>query len=529
MIILQLIGYTRPLEGRAAVDWDCGADEAEAADDFKDREKELVLPEDDAGVERVPKPVNPEDGADVPVVVAADVPVVVAADAAEPTPIDAGKANPVKLVLALLPAEEAVENALVAAGAEAVVVVVVVMVENREEGVVSNATGLETDDVEAADDWSPVFPNENPDDADEEETELVVLLLNEKPEVVVLVELEEAADNENDGVGDVETVGNENPGAEEAEVVEAAPGNANPGAADAEEVDPNVGAAAEELVDVPNGGAAEDDPNNEEEDPNRPGVGLGVEDGGVEDPNRPVVEAEPDPKDGAVVVTVVAGGDNPNKPGDDAILDPNNAALVAAVDAGGVDDPNRLAAGVEPWPNKGVVVPLLVGAAEEDPNRLGVGAPDPNKFADPGAGDPNNVEVPNGDGEGDGEEGAAAEELAPKRLGEWHLKRIRKEAPKPKEGAEGADDAVEAPKPKEGAEGVVGAPKPKEGEEEVDDVVEAPKPKEGAEEVALGLENPNEGDELLENEKPVPAMVAVAVAAAEFRRDNCGGNWGFGF
>lgn len=90
---------------------DCACDEeATIAGEFKDNEKELELPEVDAGVLATLKPVNPEVGVDA-VVPGADI-------------VNAGKVKP---ELAVVPAEDA----LVEAGAEALVVVVVVTVENR--------------------------------------------------------------------------------------------------------------------------------------------------------------------------------------------------------------------------------------------------------------------------------------------------------------------------------------------------------------------------------------------------------------
>lgn len=118
------------MEGRAAVDCGCDAEETEVVDGLKDSDRELVLPDDDAGVERLLKPVKPDDGADA-------LAVVVLVDAACPVPVAVGKVNPVKPELAPLTAG--------AEGAALVVVVVVAAVvtaENREDCVVPNAAGF---------------------------------------------------------------------------------------------------------------------------------------------------------------------------------------------------------------------------------------------------------------------------------------------------------------------------------------------------------------------------------------------------
>lgn len=105
--VVELAAVT-PKEGSATLDCVCDACEAAVVDGFKDSKRELVLPEDDAGV---PKPVNPE----------------VEADALVPCGADTVNAGNVKPEIALVPAEDAVA----AAGVKAVVVVVVVTVENR--------------------------------------------------------------------------------------------------------------------------------------------------------------------------------------------------------------------------------------------------------------------------------------------------------------------------------------------------------------------------------------------------------------
>lgn len=321
---------TLPKEGSAVVDCVCDADKAAVVGDFKDSEKELVFPEDDAGVLVVLKPVKPEVGADALVNNGVD-PV-------EDVPLDAGKVKP---ELALVPAEDT----LAATRAESLVVVVVVTVENRAEGVVPKATGfeagaLERDEVKA-DEGNPVVPNEKPDEDDEEtvadaeEAGLLVLFRNEKPEEVEIGAVENAGTDEADDAGnespgaeevEVEALGKENPGAEatelevlmgkgNAEVELEELGNENPGAEEAE---------LEEWVDgVPLSGEADDDPINEE-DPKRPRVDpeLGpnkddevppvvVGDEDVEDPNMPA-GAEPDPNSGAVAAAVGADVDDPN-------------------------------------------------------------------------------------------------------------------------------------------------------------------------------------------------------------------------
>lgn len=102
--VVELAAVT-PKDGSPALV--CDADEAAVVDGFKDSEREVVLPVDDAAV---PKPLNPEVGAN-----------------AIPCGADAVNAGNVKPELALVP----VEDAVVAAGAEEVVVVVVVTFENR--------------------------------------------------------------------------------------------------------------------------------------------------------------------------------------------------------------------------------------------------------------------------------------------------------------------------------------------------------------------------------------------------------------
>lgn len=233
----------------------------------------------------------------------------------------------------------------------------------------------------------------------------------------------------------------------------------------------------------------------------------------------------------------------------------------------GVDDPNGMDDITEPDPNKDELV-LLAEAAELALNRLGVGAPDPNKAVEPVAGDPKFVEVPNGDGEGEGDEVVAPKALDvmpvpeaddPKKLEvpEDDPKRLvavldpdpiwlgveaapNEEDPRKFKVVDAPEDddpngldvgaAAEETVPKglepkgAAAVDVVAAdeeeePKkeePPNGEEELAGVVPEPKPKEGADEAEaaeLGLPKPKEkgeedDEEAPENPKPVPAMSA---------------------
>lgn len=117
-LVLELTAFVElavvtPKEGSATLDCVCDDNEDAVVGDFKDSEKELALPEDDAGVLVMPKLVTPEVGA----------------DALVPDGADTVNAGNVKPVLALIP----VEDALTEAGVVALVVVVVVTVENRAD------------------------------------------------------------------------------------------------------------------------------------------------------------------------------------------------------------------------------------------------------------------------------------------------------------------------------------------------------------------------------------------------------------
>ncbi|KAG6435630.1 hypothetical protein SASPL_100504 [Salvia splendens] len=493
---------------------------------FKDSEKELALPEDDAGILVVPKPVNPEVGADA-LVPDADVLVVpkpvnpeVGADALVP---DAGvlvvpkPVNPEVGADALVPdagtvnagnvKPELAEDTL---GADALVAVVVVTVEKRDV----EAEELERDGAEANE-----KPGEEDTDvvAEPEEAVLVVLFKNEKPEEVVL----EAVLNENAGAdvagdegierpGAAETeadaLGNENPGADAAELemenaeVEATElGNENPETWEAE---------LEEVVDgaTPNGEAeAEDDPKRLGDDPefapNKDG-GLPPVEAGVEDPNMPV-DTELTPNCGAVVAVDGADVDEPNSPEFSARPDPNAGALEAVV------DPKGLGVALAPDPKR---EPVLLAEEEVLPNRLGVGAPDPKRL-DPGAGDPNGDWAPNGDVEGVGVDGAGVGVEEPNALAVWPV--LADDNPKtPEAGAPvGADPKMLEPEAELGLEA-----KPKEGVEEEEEVVAVPKPNEAPEAVPkAGDEVPKAGAEEEENENPVPA-IAVDVKPTQIWR-----------
>lgn len=94
-------------------------------------------------------------------------------------------------------------------------------------------------------------------------------------------------------------------------------------------------------------------------------------------------------------------------------LPSNIGSAEAEVDAA-VDDPNTLDVGIRSDSDRGTVfagvVVLLLEAPEENPKGLEDGAlPNPDKLEDPGAGDANNVDVPNGDDEGDRDPAAVAE------------------------------------------------------------------------------------------------------------------------
>ncbi|KAG6432320.1 hypothetical protein SASPL_103895 [Salvia splendens] len=537
-----------PKEGSATLDCACDASEPAVAGVFKDSEKELALPEDDAGVLVVPKPVNPEVGADALVpdagvlVVPKPVNPEVGADALVPNAgtVNAGNVKP-----------ELAEDTL---GAAELVAVVVVTVEKRdveaEELRNVKAEELERDGAEANE-----KPGEEDTDvvADAEEAVLVVLFKNEKPEEVVL----EAVLNENAGAGVAGDEGIESPGAAETEAE--ALGNENPGADAAElemenaEVEatelrnenPETGEAElEEVVDgaTPNG-EAEDDPNEVEEPkrlevdpefaPNKDG-GLPPVEAGVEDPNKPV-GAELTPNCGAAVAVAVAvevdgaDVDEPNSPEFSARPDPNAGALEAVV------DPKGLGVALAPDPKREPVLP-----AEEEvlPNRLGVGAPDPKRL-DPGAGDPNgDVEGVGVDGAGVGVEVGVDE---PNALAVWPVP--ADENPKtPELGAdpkmlepvateEEDEPKSEEPPNRDEPDDAAPDPKPNEGAEEAELGLEA-KPKEGVEEEVVAVPKPNEapeaapkagdvvpkaGAEEEENENPVPA-IAVDVKPTQIWR-----------
>ncbi|KAL2509499.1 Uncharacterized protein Fot_33146 [Forsythia ovata] len=164
-----------------------------------------------------------------------------------------------------------------------------------------------------------------------------------------------AAGNEYQGTeaNEVEALANENAGAEEAELE----------------------AVKVELED-PNNDTAEDDPDNDGDTPNRPGVdpepnpdagaelvlvATPFENEDVDDPNGPLEGVEPDPK----------GTDGTE-------ADPNKKVAVVPVEAP-EENPKRLDVGAEPNPHKRLVV-VPVEAPKEDPKGLDVGAePDPKK------------------------------------------------------------------------------------------------------------------------------------------------------
>lgn len=326
---------------------------------------------------------------------------------------------------------------------------------------------LKLGDDEAAPDAKLVvlFKNEKPEEAE------VGTVENEVASVVVAVPtpVVDAAGNENPGEPD--TLTKENPGAEEAEleklagaandvVVEEGLNEPNRGAVDElkideepvrpkveAELDPNEGAfprepdavanenpGAELEALVVNGGdvdkeeelkepnkLAGDEPNMDEDEPERPKVDPELDPNGVFPIDATVAE-----NDGVEGANRPPAGDLPSNTGsveaevvDAAVVDPNTVepgirpnsdrgAVFAAFDADR-DDPNWLDDEDRPDPNDGAAV-LLLEAPEENPNGLEDGAlPNPDKFEDPGAGDANTVEVPNGDDEGDGDPAAVAE------------------------------------------------------------------------------------------------------------------------
>lgn len=281
---------------------------------FKDSEKALVFPEEDAGALVVPKPVKPKVGAAV--LVANGV------DTDEGVPLDAGK---VKAELALVP---------VAAAEDTLAVVVVVTVENRAEGVVPNVSGFETgalrrDDAKAGE---PVVPNEKPG-VDEEtvadaEEAGVLLFRNDKPEEAVELG---AVEKENPGTDEAVDAGNESPGAEEC-VVEAALEKKNPGAEAAE---------LEVLRFKENAEVDVDEPGNENPGAEEAELEVLADDEANEDPKRPEVDPKLVPnKDDEVPPVVVAEEDveDPNMLAEEAPV-PNKDEVEAAVGAV-VDDPN---------------------------------------------------------------------------------------------------------------------------------------------------------------------------------------------
>lgn len=321
---------------------------------------------------------------------------------------------------------------------------------------------LGDDDDEVVPDAKLVlFKNEKPEEAE------VGTVENGAASVVVAVPtpVVEAAGNENPGEPDA--LAKENPGAEEAEL-EKLVGAGNDVVVEQELNEPNRGDGDELKIDEepirpkveaeldPNDGAfprepdavANENPGAEEAEL----VVLIVNGGDVakeeelkepnkvagDEPEKPKVDPKLDPNDGVfpIAATVVEAegvkgtnrppaGDLPTNIGgveaevDAAVDDPNTldvgirpdsdrGAVFAAFDAD-KDDPNRLDDEARPDPNEGVVV-LLLEAPEENPKGLEDGAlPNPDKFEDPGAGDANNVEVPNGEDEGDGDPVAVAE------------------------------------------------------------------------------------------------------------------------
>ncbi|KZV43498.1 chromodomain-helicase-DNA-binding protein 1-like [Dorcoceras hygrometricum] len=197
----------------------------------------------------------------------------------------------------------------------------------------------------------------------------------------------------------LDEVANENPGAEEAEL-EALVDNEDDVATEEELNEPNKVAGDELNMGVEEPKRPKVDPELDPNDDVFPIDATFVEDEGVEEANRPPAGNLPS-NTGGVVAEEDAAVDEPNTVDPGIGPDPDGGPVVTAFDDD-KDDPNRLEDEARPDPNDDVVV-LLLDAPEKKPKGLEVEGAllEPDKFEDPGAEDENNVEVPNGDDEGD--------------------------------------------------------------------------------------------------------------------------------